>query len=116
MRSITTWDNFKEATPEDIERFFTWTWTNSGSRGDIANAESLMIRGYKRTESTFEFCGQVYPESETTIDFSYWTPKTPDGYGNWMSMKILRRPGMSRLTIDRQMNPVELDYEAYAMG
>jgi hypothetical protein len=33
-----------------------------------------------------------------------------------MSMKIVNRPGMSRLSVDRQMNPVELDYEAYAMG
>jgi hypothetical protein len=52
----------------------------------------------------------------TTIDFSYWTPKTPDGYGHWMSMEITRRPNTSSLKIEREMNPVELDEEAYAMG
>ena len=116
MRSITTWDNFKEATPQDIEHFFTWAWNNSGRRGDIANAESIMIRGYKRIEREVAYWGGTLHESVTTIDFSYWTPKTPDGYGHWMSMEITRRPNTSSLKIEREMNPVELDEEAYAMG
>lgn len=116
MKSITTWDHFKKANPQDVEYFFTWAWRESASYGTIANAESIMIRSYNRVERMFPFCGNDHPESVTTIEFSYWTPKTPDGYGNWMTMEITRRPGNSSMRIEREMNPAEIDWEAYAMG
>lgn len=117
MRSITTWDHFKEATPQDIEHFFTWVWRESILHGTISKAESIMIRDYKREEAMVTTYGNITQlQSVTTIDFSYWTPKTPDGYGNWMRMEITRRPGTSSMRIEREMNPVELDEESYAMG
>lgn len=116
MRSITTWDHFKEANPRDIEDFFSWVWNNSGRRGDIANAESLMIRKYDRSEKTVIQSGYAFLETVTVIDFSYWTPKTPDGYGHWMTMEITRRPNSSSKRIERLMSPSEVDEEAYAAG
>jgi hypothetical protein len=118
-KSFISWSRLDEAHPKDLVDFYEKIWQDERFK----DVQTVQVRTYERTvEQTLpeEFGRYMtvnakpgYSHSHTVICFSTWRKVEASQYGVWWELKIARVPGCSSHSLDRVMNPEELDLEAH---